>query len=151
MLTPLNDWWRYAMGAVLVVLGILTCFVPGEKLHMKIGSKSPPKGAKPLPRWLGVLMSLSFAIVGADLAEYKLVQHRFPSATPERQGFSVAIFCLLAWGLGNVFAGLHAEPDLLSSSTSDRSASYRSSAFLGAFVCLLFALAAAYFGFANRH
>lgn len=78
MVNSFDDWLRYAMGAVSLALGISLCFVPREKLLIQLGSKRPPVGAKPIPRWVGVLMSLSIALLGADMLAYKLILSQLP-------------------------------------------------------------------------
>jgi len=108
-----------------------------------MGSKRAPTGARPIPRWVGVLMGLSFAFGGADLFAYKFIASSFPHMTPFRQACLAAICVCLAWGLGELYAGLNARTDLFSIDQKN----YRSSAFLGAFVSPLFALTAAYFAF----
>jgi hypothetical protein len=56
----------------------------------------------------------------------------------------------LAWSLAILFAGLGTRADCSNACISDDADNYRASAFLGAFICLLFALGAAYFGFVAR-
>jgi len=146
MVSPLNDWFRYAVGVVAVALGFSLCFAPKEKLLMQLGSKRAPAGAKPIPRWVGALMSLSIAFIGVGLLAYRFIANRFAWATPIRQACVAAVCVGLTWGLGQLFAGLNACPNFLN---VDRD-NYRGSAFLGAFVCLLFALAAAYIAFVAR-
>ena len=146
MVNSLDEWFRYVMGAIFLVLGMSLCFAPKEKLFMQIGSKRPPPGAKPIPRWVGVLMSLSYAFLGAGLLAYRLILSKFSRATPLRLACLGAVCVCLTWGLGELFAGLNACSDLLTVDRKD----YRGSAFLGACLLLLFALFAASLAFAAR-
>ena len=149
-MSPMPDWFRFAIGAALIALGTVMCFERQEKLFIRIGNKSAPSGARPLPRWVAVLMSLSFAVSGVDLIAYRFFERSLTGMTPVRQAFVVAIFFLLAWGVGNFFAGWNARPDLVIESVPGHAGSYRSSAYLGAFVCLLLAFVVAYFAFMVR-
>ena len=142
-----NEWFRYAIATGFIALGIRVCFVSRQRSFMRIGSARAPAGAAPIPRWVVLLMGLGFVFVGIDLAAVKQIAGKYPSATAERQILLLASCVCLAWGLGSLFAGLNTRADLLRGNISRQSDDYRSSAFLHAFVSLLFALAAAYFAF----
>jgi hypothetical protein len=105
-----------------------------------MGRTRPPQGAKPIPRLISTIMALGFAIAGADLILYRFIHGKFRTLTPDRQAFFVGTFVMLAWALGNLFAGLNAHPDSALQSLSSKSVGYRFSAFKGAFVCLVFGL-----------
>ena len=144
MVNSLDEWFRYGMGTIFLALGISLCFAPKEKLFIQLGSKRPPLGAKPIPRWVSVLISLTIAFVGAGLLTYRLILSKFPWTTPLRLACLGTVCVCLTWGLGELFAGLNACPDFLTVDPKN----YRGSAFLGAFLLLLFALFAAYLAFA---
>lgn len=138
----MNNWLRYTIAAVIGIVAVYGCSVRKDRLFIRVGSQTAPRGSKPLPRWVACLICSGAMLAGIDLALFKLVERRFPAATSERQVFVVAIYTLLTWCVGNVSAGLNADSGFVSDLSSMRRAeSYRSRAFLGAFVCLIFVLA----------